>query len=386
MPSVDRAFADSKSRVLDTVDELAFTTGNFAGREVLADGSMNIYWKGDAPVDLRLAFKEASGDLTLRLYDNRKYSRADLLLRTNRLVADLEFSKEVGLVGTSVAPNGRVSILSSLPGLSEEGRSRTISMLDLAESLIDFQFEQKPSVNLGSRQVDTSPWSGGSRAAIYKGSSRGWGGCTTGFSMASSNGTGYLVSAYHCLDNTPSQSYWGVYVGDHTKLIAPASNVVAYPSIDIIRLDPEASPATRPEIYWGSWGGSAWKSTIRSWGSNGRGDDVYLSGATSGVRGGKVSEDSYQIPGLPNTYFIRARTAPNPEGPSWMGAEGDSGGPVVSGVSGGSQARGIALRGEVTTTCGSKNSDASSAWCHEYMIYVPISVVQNTLGLVVETA
>lgn len=104
------------------------------------------------------------------------------------------------------------------------------------------------------------------------------------------------------------------------------------------------------------------------------------------MRSGKITNDADQIPGLPNRYFIRAQTAPNPEGHAWMGAEGDSGGPVVAGVSGGSQARGIALRGQFTTTCGSKNPDASSAWCYREMLYVPISVVQNTLGLMVETA
>lgn len=54
--------------------------------------------------------------------------------------------------------------------------------------------------------------------------------------MAAANGTGYLVSAHHCLDNTPSPSYWGVYVGDHAAMIAPAANVAVYPNLDIMRL------------------------------------------------------------------------------------------------------------------------------------------------------
>jgi hypothetical protein len=143
-------------------------------------------------------------------------------------------------------------------------------------------------------------------------------------------------------------------------------------------MDPLASPATSPKIYVGAWA-SPTLSTVKSWASNWKGEDVCSSGATTGTHCGKIIDDTMAVSGLYGGWYVKASAT------SVFAGGGDSGGPIYKPVTDGVQARGILLRGvtDSITSCGLHNPDVTPS-CYKTIIYLPISVALDAWSYTLE--
>ncbi|MGJ9413598.1 hypothetical protein ACHAAC_12905 [Aeromicrobium sp. CF4.19] len=335
------------------------------------NNQITVYWKGEAPADLRDRFAKSPYGVKIDLREGARYSKVEARDAAHRLGSHPDATKW-GITTTAAQPGGggiEVNVKKSADGLSQALRQRMADVARLDESALRFNEVEVGVEFLSSRVNDFSPWKGGIRT--YNVGSSQTNACSTGFA-ATIGGAGRLLSAYHCnKKNSP--------VDNGDRRIAPGSNVHERPTIDALGIDPTASPATAGKVYVGAWNSGQYRG-VKNWARNYIGDSVCGSGATSGTNCGTITNDSVMVPGLSGAFYVAVRSGGNR-----MVASGDSGGAVYDTYSnGGKEARGVILAGDTSyTSCGTHNPDVSPS-CYSTLIYVPISVALNIFGYTLE--
>ncbi len=340
------------------------------------DGIAETWWKGKAPAyvyDLVPKAKEAG--IEFIIHEDAKFSRIELKEAVERLQASpiteaLNVSS-YGLDHTGAGINIYFAAKAPHPLPIEELRKAAgincdfFYKEDFGEWVLD-----------AARNTDAAPFSGGARIN-FSYSGRDVASCTSGFPVLK-GGVGYLTTANHCDPTNKKAVTNGV-----GTLIAKSSHS-GMAAIDTKLIDPIASPATGPYIYTGPPWNSSKKSRITSVNVNNVGQTVCLSGATSGRRCGTITDDAYPaskigLPGLVGNWYIYV------EAPSgWAAASGDSGGAWYRDNGNGTvQARGGHIASIYGISCSGLAPDVS-ATCRKHAMYVPATVIQNSLNVKIE--
>jgi hypothetical protein len=361
--------AEELSLVGDTVHALGKGNG-YAGQEVDPDTrTIDVYFRGDTvPGQVTSYIARHGRDVTVKVHAGAKFTREEAQAAAGNVVWNEGLVEQAGIQSVAVNHDGsgfRVNMLADAP--NDEVKQQIVEAAGIPTEHITYVENQGEMVNLASRTNDASPWSGGARIVMSNG-----GLCSTGFSVLI-GGYGRLLTANHC---DPS--------GDRTvrsgggTIIAYGSGVSTYPSIDSNSIDPRQSPATAEKIYTGHWASTS-RSTVKNWASNNNGDYVCSGGATTGTHCGTIIDDSVGWPGLSGGWYVKARG-----NGSYMAGQGDSGGPIYRGVTGGAQARGTLIGGygysEAYCSSSAINPDATGARCFRDIVYLPISVALNSWG------
>ncbi|MGJ9412301.1 hypothetical protein ACHAAC_06290 [Aeromicrobium sp. CF4.19] len=356
---------DAHSLLADQVKAHGYTKG-WAGTIVdTENNSLTVHWKGEAPAEYRDSLAKQPYGVRVDLKEGAKFSRIEEKAAVERVVSDERAENGWNVVGAGAMPDGSgIKVYVTTNSMRSQDQDALAETAQVDATDVKYEFEER-APTLTSRSVSNPPWRGGIRTE-----SSGEG-CTSGYA-ALLGSAGRLLSAAHCR------------IGGSTthdgRTIATASNHFYRSEVDLLAMDPSASPATQPKVYVGHWSSSQIRG-VRNWSSNNVGDDVCGSGATLGTKCGKITMDDYAYPGLQGSWYIRARN--NGLG---MVAQGDSGGPVYDTYANGEkQARGIILAGHTTQwTCQDRNSDAGGAQCFSTLIYLPISVALNKFGYSLE--
>lgn len=363
----DPTDAEAISVVADHLFEIGRDNG-YAGLRVDEDTrSIALYWKGEAPSEVREYIGSQPLDVAIELTEHARYSRSEARDIAYRVAHDPTVVAQRAVVGVSVNHNGSgVTVRTNGPGPSSTLK-RTIGRAARTDGAITYRQTSDTRPAPQSRQNDSPPWKGGIRTK--SGSAL----CSTAFAVLRGS-TGLVLTAHHC-DPTANKA---VTDGAGQTIAPGGASVSSVPSIDSQLLDPSASPATTGKIYTGAYNSNT-RASVKGWAKNYIGNTVCNNGATSGTRCGKVTDDADTIPGLSGSFYIRATATSG-----WMSAGGDSGGPWTAATSGGVIARGVHWGGGTQVTCGNIDPKADTT-CSKNSWYVPISVILNTWGVSLET-
>lgn len=329
------------------------------------DRSIAVVWAGPVPADVITYAASKPLGVTITFSEVQGASRAEADNARDALL-ESPLAGELGVTAVDVPPDGSGLVI----GLR---RSATLSSAE-EESLRALTAPVATSVRYGvaeargyaTRNADAAPWKGAGRLWIASGSI--YVGCSAGFAVIV-GGTGRLLSARHCNVSGTEP----INNGTHQP-IAPGGpgGVKLAKGIDSMLIDPTASPATSAQIYRGGWT-SGTLSTVKNWATNWVGDPVCSSGAFYGERCGTVYNDN--ATNLLDGAYVPVIRVASPAG-TFMGGEGDSGGPMFKTVTGGVQARGILV--------GPGDDHPECAETCRYIDYVPISTILNTWGASLE--
>jgi hypothetical protein len=195
-------------------------------------------------------------------------------------------------------------------------------------------FESK--LRMYTRQDDSTPYWGGAwiRGAGLTTPTQG---CTSGFGALSTNGSRYLITAYHCIQpNDPR--FWdggGDFMGSVTATNREFDAA-------FIKTD------SRNRIYDGAWNDATnFSKAVTGLSKPATGNSVCMSGSYSGVRcGGIVGRASTMIgtDRLGRRYEIQGWEVSHPGGAALAGV-GDSGGPVFRVTGSTVEAKGLIVAG-----------------------------------------
>lgn len=377
---VSTAPSEPRDMAIGELLTIATDTEGFAGHAAKERGIV-VFWKGKVPAELTSWAARNPHGQEVEFKEGR-FSWREALAASQAIVGNREVYTALLVSHTLIREDGGGIVIHTT---AAEVTSEMLSVAERVTGLgdgVSFVTHTEPVVPLvGTRPNDEPPWSGGARLTWFLGGSS-WGKCSSGFAVIY-QGTGRLLSADHCRGGNQN-----VYDGSHIQ-IAPATGVLSKPALDSILIDPTASPATQPSIYWGSWSTSG-RSTIKGWGYNtvGDGRTIYTSGATSGTRSGTLVSTTHQFPEFPSITFGKASIVEPPGEPStinWIVGPGDSGGPVTVGVAGGSQARGIIYGGGRSTLCDPVNPDYGANYCYKDVYFVKIDNLLSAWGASMET-
>lgn len=355
---------EAVAEVAGRLDDLGARTG-LAGIRVDEDRrAVTVHWKGTAPADVRTYADSKPLGVSVQLVEGARYSRVEGMEAAQRLVKSA-FARQVDLQSVAVNPDGS-GIRARVPGVM---MSATDSRVAETVARTPVAFEVRDPYEKASRINDAPPWKGGIRT-VQNGSA-----CSTAFSVLVGT-AGRLLSANHCDESANAAVRDGA-----GQTIAPGgASVAGIASIDSQLIDPSSSPATTGRVYTGGYSSNT-TAAVKGWARNYVGQTVCASGASSGQRCGKVTDDTTSLPWTEGNFYIEAKAS----GSAHYIAGGDSGGPVFATVTGGVQARGVILAGSTVVGCTGLNPDVNPR-CYNYMVYAPISVVLDTWGVSLETA
>jgi len=377
--SDENAVGDQISILADEIYKLA--DENFVDIHTdAANRSIHLFWKG-APSGQVLNFiSENQSAIFIDINSDVAISRKERDLAVEDL---LEIGRENSWDIQSLSMNPIESSVSMAVGPDSKFQDSSVGQIKEVANVGKVLITRNSikDFSLSGRLSDVSPFKGGARTVQW--TTGGWEVCSTGFSVLSGS-YGRLLSSRHC-DPSSNNS---VYNGDFSVTIAPGgASISGQPSLDSQLIDPDASPATTPRIFYGSWASNTtlW---VQSWATNWVGDSVCLSGATSGNRCGTVTDDSvtwvyggYNI----NTILVSGSST------TILAASGDSGGPAYHLLSTGkAQARGIISSLNPASAYHTKcdayglNPDSSNPKCSNQVLYVPISTLLSAWNVALE--
>lgn len=357
--------AESLSKAADSIYSIGRDLG-FAG-QVLAEssGHIDLYWQGAIPRNVaEYVAALAPTGITVTIHADRPLSRLAEQAAGDAL-NESALPETIGAATISAKSDGTgltVAVTGAIPSLAQQQAvAATAGLLPTEVSYVPDS--GLPVDTAATRVADTAPWHSGSRYYVKDGTSTY--ACTLGFSVLS-GGYGYLLSANHCDPHRdPLKTPGGTQ-------IAPGNGVTGNANIDSILINPTASPATQPHVFTGGWNSST-TATVKNWASNWKGQTICDDGSTSGERCGTITNDATTLPGRTGSWYVEAHS----DAAGGIAAEGDSGGPVFTHVTGGVQARGIELAAKTPVPCGAVNPDAPPS-CFSTFFYEPISVALNT--------
>ncbi|MGW2651892.1 S1 family peptidase [Streptomyces sp. NPDC001393] len=393
---------DERQQVLDAVAD-RITEGlsepdrahipGFAEVEVDPDHNhLRLHWKGTPPQRVRQILAHLPHGVTAEV-DSARYSKAELHAARMKLLNNLA-SMKLRAEGTA-APVRVTSIAPAVDGsglevgydnaagtasrLLASGHSRTLQQVATAAGRLAgvhvAAIHRLQSVDLSSRQHDSSPWTGASALKNPLG-----GICSGSYGVKNAQGQYMLTSAYHCGPGPEGRwtTWWG---GD---LIGTTDAAQRSPQDDVVGIKLPSQrvsgrlydgPASRTDGY---------AKPVTGWGHNNVGDYVCTDGANGGVHCGvRIAQTDIGVTG-PNGIYrpdvdLAYATSATPGGVAAV--NGDSGGPVFASVRNhtADEARGIITALDRTLTCPpAYNPDTvldghrRKPWCLAGVYYVPI--------------
>jgi hypothetical protein len=368
--------AEAISKVADSI--AAQTDGNFVDIHTDAINNLiTVYWAGNPPRSVvEFGISRPLG-VTVKFDTSSKISRLEADLRIGKLI---EYGNQNGWEIQTVMPTIENDSIEIVVGpkskLTDDHLVKIQDLSALTNVTIKRSGVESNELLLAGRLNDSAPFKGGARTL------QGSQGCTTGFAVLSGT-SGRLLSSRHC---DPSSNAAITNGNSSVVITTGGTGVSGKASLDSQLIDPSASPATIARIYTGNWSSSNYQ-TVKNWYSNWVGDSVCLSGATSGQRCGRVTNDS--VTWVHGDYNINTILVTGTSG-AILAASGDSGGPAYSQLSNGVQARGIISAvysgSPHYTDCSdfALNPDIALPICSRYVLYVPISTLLNAWNLSLE--
>lgn len=368
--------AEAISKIADSI--AAQTDGNFVDIHTDAINNLiTVYWAGNPPRSVvEFGISRPLG-VTVKFDTSSKISRLEADLRIGKLI---EYGNQNGWEIQTVMPTIENDSIEIVVGpkskLTDDHLVKIQDLSALTNVTIKRSGVESNELLLAGRLNDSAPFKGGARTL------QGSQGCTTGFAVLSGT-SGRLLSSRHC---DPSSNAAITNGNSSVVITTGGTGVSGKASLDSQLIDPSASPATIARIYTGNWSSSNYQ-TVKNWYSNWVGDSVCLSGATSGQRCGRVTNDS--VTWVHGDYNINTILVTGTSG-AILAASGDSGGPAYSQLSNGVQARGIISAvysgSPHYTDCSdfALNPDIALPICSRYVLYVPISTLLNAWNLSLE--
>ena len=352
----------------------------------LTDGSVDVYWAAEPPAEL-LAFEELHKG-ALRVTNHRVSDSWAVLAK-----AQDELMKLGASPGSEFPDVSYVAIRPDASGLevgiSKSPEATSISLDARIETAIgvDVSLEYAPDIvaTSGSRQSDTSPYSGG--AFIQLNSQL----CSSGFGVQN-NATGlkYILTAYHCIAQQPSPISVRAFASQ--AIIGTWNNSASLnqQNLDAALYRPTGGISTNT-IYIGPQSSSL-KTGIYGVGANLVGYTVCTSGANSSTHCSAVTQSlrvSFTLKRADGTVLYTVSNAV--QGMATVAgtgiAEGDSGGPVYAddpNFPGSSpyKALGIISAGSTPEPCASGLAySAGVPGCFKNVIWVDAAAIMTALNL-----
>ncbi|GAA1934351.1 hypothetical protein [Streptantibioticus ferralitis] len=370
--------------------------------EVAVDPDHNdlrLYWKGTPPQRVKRILAHLPTGVTTKVFP-ALYSKAELHAARNKLLhggkpEDLHIPGNTTPIRiTSIGPavdgsslqigydedhgTGKRDHADPLAAGVRQSRTDEVKALTRQLTGVSTAAIYKPlSVDLSSRQQDSSPWYGG--AALRNPSG---GICSSSFAVKNGQGHYMMSTAYHCNGgNGQWSTYWGgTPVGTSDGLQQSASDDalgIDLPS-GLSAGDLYDGPASETDGYY---------KAVSGWGHNNVGDYVCTDGANSGIHTNvQISQTDIGVTGENGVYrpITDLAYATAPDGVAAV--NGDSGGPVFAGVNNYStdEARGVITALDTTITCPTGyytlDHTVRPPWCLHGVYYVPIYQILSDMN------
>lgn len=273
--------AEAISKVADSI--AGQSDGNFVDIKTDAvNNSITVYWAGNPPRSVIEFGVSRPHGVNVKFDTSSKISRVEANVRIGKLI---EYGNQNGWEIQTVMPTIEKDSIEIVVGpkskLTDDDLVIIQDLSALTNVIIKRSAVESNELLLAGRLNDSAPFKGGARTL------QGSQGCTTGFAVLSGT-SGRLLSSRHC---DPSSNAPITNGNSSAVITTGGTGVSGKASLDSQLIDPSASPATIARIYTGNWSSSNYQ-TVKNWYSNWVGDSVCLSGATSGQRCGKVTNDS----------------------------------------------------------------------------------------------
>ena len=340
--------------------------------------SMTLQWHGNSALQAKAVAEGARRGLKI-VVKHVSYTRASVDRATRLLLDPKNAARLGGFRVTSVAgptvENDKLTVAGTVAGktvtTAADISSRASSMAPAAKSLtgLDATFTPgRASIPYTTRSTDTGAKNAG---GMIRGS--GGNGCTSGFGIKRSGYT-WTTTARHCDDDS-----WRAWDLD--------TSASQYGS----RYDADAGTGNRlltgDGFYWmfdGAWNNaSGYHKTVNGLADVSQGTSVCSSGANSGVHCGLVVDNMRESfnDGYGSYSSIRVHA-----GSGIAGAHGDSGGPILIPVSGGTYVKAVGmLQGSneaQTSSCGSLRI---ATQCSAYIEFTSERVFLSNVGATLYT-
>ncbi|MCW7944071.1 hypothetical protein AAW14_19025 [Streptomyces hygroscopicus] len=355
--------------------------------------SLRLHWKGTPPQRVQRILARLPKGVTASVLPAR-YSKSELHAARNKLLhggkpADLRIAStatpiRITSIGPAVDGSGleigydedrgadKRDHADPLARITRQGRSNEVKAVIERAAGVSTAVVYKPlSVDLASRQQDSSPWAGGSALR-----NPGNGICSGSFSVKNARGQYMLSTAYHCNGRS---GLWRTYRGGATVGSTDASQTSG--PDDALGISVPSGQA-RGALYDGPASETdGYSKPVTGWGHNNVGDYVCTDGANSGVHCAvQIAKTDIGVTGANGIYrpatdlaYATSRTSDG-----IAAANGDSGGPVFASVANytADEARGMITALDQTVTCPSSeyvlDSSVRTPWCVKGVYYVPI--------------
>ncbi|MFI2610640.1 hypothetical protein [Kitasatospora sp. NPDC018619] len=339
-----------------------------------ANQHADIYWKGEAPPQVRALLDANAADVgpgyTVAVLPS-PYSRAEMRAAIDRFTAAVERDAWTSIGpqedGTAIAITYEPAKAKRLTGGDTAPQAYSRQAAEIAGMPVTAGVEGTPVALSGSRHSDSAPYYAGAEVSTGKASF-----CSTAFSGWKGS-VKVVLTAAHC-GGGRYYNGTGSYIGDLSSV---------GDGLDVAMVAVNGNGGGR--FYDGAWsdrGGSS-RHTYGA-GRNNVGDLVCLSGAQSGWKCDvQIKRVDVETTNDEGTRIKPVDVAESKGGDRRaIAAKGDSGGPAVanpSGPNGDMEARGVivAARSEVGCPTG---STAHPTTCYAQVMYVPMTPVVNRMG------
>ncbi|UQU63775.1 S1 family peptidase [Couchioplanes caeruleus] len=342
------------------------------------DRSMTLQWHGNSPQQSKAVTEGARRGLKIIIkhvsYTRASVDRATALLLDPRNAARLGGFRVTSVAGPTVE-NDKLTVAGTVPGkaatTAADVGSRASAMAPAVKALTGLDADFTPgraSIPYTTRSTDTGAKNAGGMIRGSQGN-----GCTSGFGIKRSNLT-WTTTARHCDDDS-----WRAW-----DLNTSASQ---YGS----RYDADAGTGNRlltgDGFYWmfdGAWNNSSgYHKTVNGLADVSQGTSVCSSGANSGVHCGLVVDNMRESfnDGYGSFSSIRVHAQSG-----IAGAHGDSGGPILIPVSGGTYVKAVGmLQGSQETQTSNCGSLRIATQCSAYIEFTSERVFLSNMGATLYT-
>ncbi|MGW1807124.1 S1 family peptidase [Streptomyces sp. NPDC002078] len=369
---------------------------------------IRLHWKGEVPAYVKKILSSLPSGVTAEVVP-AKYSKAELHAAREKLIANGKL-KNIASHLTS-APSRITSIAPAVDGsgldigydedrgvgkrddhdplapTARQDKTREVKAAADSETGVETHVQYQPlAIDASTRQVDASPWWGGAGLQTPGGTI-----CSTGFGVTTAGGRKLITTAYHC--GNGSFHTWG-YGGNGPHNYVGSTNMGDQSDIyDVSGLTP-GSGLSGAHVYDGAWDDtSGYSKAVSGWEHNYVNEQVCTSGANGGVHCGVyISQTDIGVTGSNGIYRPDVDLAYSGSAGGIAAVNGDSGGPVFSGISSGwktDAARGTITALDTTTNCNGQSTADSwqrTAWCFHGVYYVPISVTLSVMNWTINTS
>lgn len=381
---------DKMFEVIDPIRDLVLPTDDalttaargissgYAGEVLDLDArELTFYWSDEPDHRVMTIIKEAPAGITVKIAASQ-YSIFELseAARSLMLMRQREDIVEYALTRAGPASDGSGLIVGFAGDLSE---GLVAESLKSVTSVNIVRAEREASISgHDARWSDSSPFTGGAGYFFSRAGSTSF--CSTGFSVESSTGNRYMLSAYHCFvgltGTTPVSNElhtWGEWRSLSTR---------NWPEYDTTLIRPY-SQSVEPDMFVGNFGGSLTYPVARV-GGNSVGAVMCASGANSGLRCNlEVTGTNQQILLQDTGEVVSVVAGSRNTASGYTTVGGDSGGPIYRVMSSGRSAAGIIVGGSNVVSCGSSFNFYTSpqGLCTSNTFWAGAATIEEVTGL-----